>query len=665
MIKCYCRTVRGLEVRYAYSVNDFDVNTLINPTVSDKCKYKEFATFDTETTKIPNNPKTSAMYHWQFCIQGATIFGRTWLEFFNLIDELNTFLQLTENKKLVIYSHNLSFEFQFIKDFLEISSVFAMKKRKILKFETKTIEYRCSYLLTNKALDKTLSTTLTPNLLKSKGDLNHDIIRTSETIYNSIENGYAYTDVRGLFDHIKYLLQNDTLESIPLTSTGYVRRECRKVCSDRQSRSKFLSKRLTVEQYILCKKLFRGGNTASSRFNVNKIINDVESFDITSSYPYHMLLPEYPTTKFTFADIEIDELEEYNSKYCTMATYLFSNVRLKPNIPIPYLSVSKLDKYGKVVNYNGRVLSSDYIVTHLTNIDFDIFKTQYDFDEVTVKDFYFSRKGYLNINIRNKVIEFFKLKCELAGGVNPYLYAKSKEKLNAIYGMMVSAIDHDEYSYKNGIITETKIKRSEMQEALDKYYKSYNSFLSYQDGVFITALSRRSLQKAIDGIGLDLIYVDTDSVKFKGKHSEFMNSLNQKMRDYNKANNINNSVLVNGKTFSLGEWEIEKPYDKFKTLGAKKYAYTQNNKLSITIAGVPKKAGRIELERKGGLEEFKDGFIFNESNKLSVSYFDSKPHSITINGVKMLAASSATLVPTEYCLGISGTIKDFIDNITK
>ena len=46
---------------------------------------------------------------------------------------------------------------------------------------------------------------------------------------------------------------------------------------------------------------------------------------------------------------------------------------------------------------------------------------------------------------------------------------------------------------------------------------------------------------------------------------------------------------IDGKQYPIGEWNYEGMYDRFKTLGAKRYVYEQDGKQHITIAGLNKK----------------------------------------------------------------------------
>ena len=74
------------------------------------------AAFDIETSSLyDRGNKFATMYIWQFGLNGLVIYGRTWAEFVYLLDALAIKLKLHQGRRLVIYVHNLSYEFQFMR----------------------------------------------------------------------------------------------------------------------------------------------------------------------------------------------------------------------------------------------------------------------------------------------------------------------------------------------------------------------------------------------------------------------------------------------------------------------------------------------------------------------------------------------------------------------
>lgn len=653
----------------AYNQEDFPYfrikksNPLIQPT---KRYIEHLMTFDIETSTIEKTDGSfeGFMYHWQVCIDGYVCFGRTWKEFLTFLRKMNRALKnFDENHKLVCYIHNFSYEFQFLYSWIKLENVFAIDKRKPLKAISKefNIEFRCSYLLSNMNLKKFIENTPNAHYFKGSGDLDYHKILTPQTNLTMSELGYCFNDVMGLYEAVIHLLKEDTLTTIPLTSTGYVRRECRiNMRKNKKNRKQFIELRLDDKLYQLCKDSFRGGNTASNRYKTNFINYDVSSYDMSSAYPYAMISGLYPITPFQEETItSLDMLDDYNNRYCTLAYYSFENVKLKKGVPFPYIPYSKCIEFiapsydtnfkGKECCYNGRVLEANFIKIAMTNYDYQIFINQYEYDQenVRVEDFYYSHKGFLPQELIDTVIEFFTLKSQLKGiEQKEYEYMKSKNKLNSLYGMIVTDIIRQENLFND------QWEKGE-NSTLDDYYSKRNNFLTYQWGLFVTAICRSNLQKAIDKIGLDCVYIDTDSVKYVGNHDEVFEQINQEMIAWCSDNDIINSVKVGNQKYFLGLYDREKGYDEFVTLGAKKYAFKQNNKIGITVAGLNKISGAKELKEKGGLSKFKIGTEFINSGRKTVYYNDDKKHFITVQGCKIENASNIALVDTTYTLGMT------------
>ena len=76
-------------------------------------KYKDlFCAFDIESTN-DYSINQAFMYIWQFQIEEYTIVGRTWDEYLSFLERLSE--QLKSDEYLMIYVHNLSYEFSFLK----------------------------------------------------------------------------------------------------------------------------------------------------------------------------------------------------------------------------------------------------------------------------------------------------------------------------------------------------------------------------------------------------------------------------------------------------------------------------------------------------------------------------------------------------------------------
>lgn len=660
-------------MQYAYYCNEFPFDILNKDIVKSgkhKIYHKHPMTFDIETSKIPTDNEghyEAFMYIWQICIEGNVVFGRRWEELQQFMNNVIKAYQLSEGERVVVYVHNLSFEFQFIQDFFEFTDVFAMESRSILTAKTPHLEFRCSYKLSNMSLAKFIENTPNTQHYKGINDLDYSTVRTPDTPLTEVELGYCFNDVKGLYECIMELLKDDNIAKIPLTSTGYVRRDCRKAMNkNKNNRKIFLRSKLTLLQYKLLRECFRGGNTASNRYLTNLVVKNVGSYDISSSYPFQMITRDFPLGKWNYGVIRnIATLEEYNSKYCTIARYTFRNIKLRENKPIPYIPQAKCLKLGCDREiYNGRILHADYLTISLTNIDFDIVKEQYVYDKIAVEEFHYSRKGLLPKELRDTIMYYFEKKSRLKGDTEHYYeYMKSKNKLNSIYGMTVTNILNTEIEYKHGEYIKKQMTEEEMEEALENYYKNRRSFLNYSWGVFVTAYARRELEDALNVVGLDAIYCDTDSVKYIGDHDKDFEAYNERLNRECHEKKVVNYIEVKGNLLYMGIFDKERGYDEFITLGAKKYAFLQKGKLGITVSGLSKKKGAEELEKKGGIRRFQRNEVFYNSGRTIAQYNSASVHEITVDGCTFSTASNLAIVDTTYTLGISDTMLDIIERV--
>lgn len=616
-----------------------------------KITYLEvMAAFDIETTLIKGDPPFSFMYHWQFCIDKYVVFGRTWDDFQNLLRALERNLNLSDTERLVIWVHNLAYEYVFMKQFIDIKDIFALSVHRPIKILTRGgIEFRCSYALTNKTLE---AFTHAEECIyeKTAENFNYSALRTADTVLNDDELSYCYIDVRGLCEALAHRLQGETLAHVPVTSTGFVRRDCRNAMrKNRKNRENFTASALDTHLYAMMRNAFRGGNTHANFVHSDMIMENVTSYDIESSYPACMLLEKFPMTAFFESSADDFCNPAMRGKYAFIFVLRLLRPRFIASHGVPYLPVSKCKTWGRGIYDNGRILKADAIEITVTDIDYDIIKKQYVYEDEIITDVWASKYDYLSPEFTAMVFDYYQRKTALKGKSDSvYEYNRSKEYVNSTYGMMVTRPDRETIAYINGELKE--IENTDLSEMLDKFYKSRNNFLSYQHGVWVTAHARKRLQKAIDLIGHDLVYVDTDSVKFIGNHDIF------------SGLNADNEQQVRERGFIAydsrasphfpGNWDHDASYKRFSTLGAKKYIYEDENGIHTTIAGVSKKRG-AEFFTERGMELFKVGTIIPDSGHLTAWYNEEPVHDITVEGCTMKTASNIALVDGTYTLGIT------------
>lgn len=650
-----------------YKPDDFPCDVLNRcDTVYNKHDIEYFnigAAFDIETTTIRGDNPFAFMYIWQFAVKSyddtiLVTYGRTWEEWEQFFFDLSRALDLSDKKRLVIYVHNLYYEWQFMHNFGKFSEVFARKPRHVLKcFWNYGFEFRCSYILSNKKLSKFCEECDTEHG-KLEGYLDYTVIRTPRTVLRANEFLYAIYDVVGLVECIQARLEHDTIATIPLTSTGYVRREFRNSMQENPvNREYFLKTRLTPLQYTMCKEAFRGGDTHANAYFVNEILDNVQSYDKKSSYPAQMATKMFPG-KFFYADPENFKHDINNPNLAMLFRARFAEIEVKTPYGMPYISLDKCTLFDKedIVIDNGRILYARAIEITLTDIDFRIIKEGYKWKQFGVKNVFISRYQRLPIEFIKPLIHYFCQKESLPK--DSYEYAKSKNIINGAYGMIVTDIASDDIIWTG---SEWLPEKRDLEKALNKYYQSYNSFLPYQWGVWVTAHARKALRDGMDCY-MEKFYTDTDSVK-GFVDEEKMRKLNDSIIAEALSAPIPAIADVNGKRSIMGVWENEGIYEHFITLGAKRYAYYTKGEWHTTIAGVNKQKGK-KFVNEHGIESFKIGTMIVDSGKLEAKYNDTTEiYKISVNGDEFTTSSNMVLLPKPFTLGISESYRAVLENV--
>ena len=158
------------------------------------------------------------MYVWQLSFNGRVIMGRTWDEFNAVISHIKKRLILDRMHRLVIYVHNLGFEFAFIHKYLNVERVFAISSRSPIIVECADgLEFRCSYKLSMLSLDSVAKNLTAHDIQKLKGNLDYDLIRHSETPLTEQEIAYCVNDVQILIAYIEEeIAKNGNRAKIPM-----------------------------------------------------------------------------------------------------------------------------------------------------------------------------------------------------------------------------------------------------------------------------------------------------------------------------------------------------------------------------------------------------------------------------------------------------------------
>lgn len=619
----------------------------------------------------------SCMYIWMFSINDVVYYGRTWEEFKKFLNRL----EMYSKEKKIVFIHNLSFEFQFLKGVFNFTDVMARKSHKVMRcfFEDYNIELRCTYMMSNCAL-KYLPKLFNLPVKKQVGDLDYTLVRTPKTEITKQEMKYCENDCLVIYYYIQRELETyERVDKIPLTSTGHVRRELKERISEDWNYKNKVKKAINTDPHIynLLQDAFAGGYTHANWIYTDEIIKNVDSWDFTSSYPYILVTHQFPSTEFKRCYIK--DVKNMSKRFAYILVVKFKNIKCKYFNNFISQSKCRNIKGGKYDN--GRIIEAEELETTITDIDFyfilQSYNCQYEIEEI-----YYSKYDFLPKQFIEFVLEKYVNKTEFKNVEGKEVeYMKEKNKFNSLYGMSVTNMIRDEviFDNKEGWF-EKPLTNTEIISALQNEKKK--GFLSFAYGVWVTAYARSNLLKNVIKLDEYVIYCDTDSMKLKQGYNknvieEYNNFVHKKIEYVSKILEIPIEKFspkdVFGERHILGVFDSDGKYNEFITQGAKKYAITkwikkekikdnmnvikiENEKalvLEITVAGVPKQGAKALKD----LSEFKDNFVFNfkDTNKNLVIYCeDQKEFCLTDYQGKCYNVndeSGCCIVPTTYVLG--------------
>lgn len=654
------------------NIYSFDIETTsylkLNGKIYNASYYESFNKKERERVEY-----YSIMYIWMFSINDTVYYGRTW-------EELKEFLEkLVENipEKKIVFIHNLSYEFQFLRGEFEIKDVFARTKRKVMKcfLPYYNIEFHCTYFMTNISLDKLAETFKLP-VKKLVGNLDYDIIRVPTTKLTDKELAYCENDCLVLYHYIKLELEEYLrVDKIPITSTGKVRRQLQELVYKDIGYRRNMRKSINTNPHIynLLIEAFQGGYTHANWIYTDEVLENVDSYDFTSSYPYVMTTFKYPMTEFV--EDNVKSINDMYRLYAYLLVVKFTNIRCK--YYNNFISASKCRRIKNAKYDNGRLMSADEIEIVLTDIDFKFILESYDC-EYEILESYSALYKYLPKLLINFILDKYVKKTELKGIEEEEInYNRVKAMFNSIYGMTVTnTIRNDVYYDNEKGWYEEELTNEKIIELLENEKKK--GFLSFSTGVWVTAYARNNLLSNLVKLDKYQVYADTDSLKLlNGYDRKVIDDYNKKVVERIKyVSEILNIPYdkycpkdIKGEEHLLGVFDCETKYgdytySKFITQGAKKYAVITKEKnkdtekiedvLKITVAGVPKKKGAQCIEK---IEDFRDNLVFKSSvtGKQTLIYLDEQQENMLIdyqgNVYLNTDKTGCCLIPCSYELG--------------
>lgn len=645
--------------------------------------YDKIITVDTETYVFEDR-QIGYITDWTITIENdSCIYGNHVSDLINTIDRIVDTLHGDEEHTIYFYVHNFPYDYMFLKSHMldkwgEPDSVLASKTHRyiFMGWSTYGIEFRDSQILTQRSLERLCLDMGTVE--KAVGTWDYKKFRTPDSCRTSKEIAYVCTDTIALCKALrKYISDRGcNLRNVPLTNTGFIRNKARTLSrKDKKWRKKFEEMALTLQQYNQLMECYHGGYTHANRYFVNRLITKkMTCYDFASSYPSVLCYEKYPMSNFVYTNsLSLDDILELKEEYAFSGYLRMTNVRLKKDCTMPPMAFHKAklcifpknsgrtlkSQYAKNLD-NGKIVNADIVIYPFTDPDLDVILESYTFDNADVASVMRAKKEYLPNWITNYITDLYRNKSTLKHA-DPVLYMISKGELNGIYGMMVQRIIQEECieDFQTGVWN-AYISEDKEHEQLDKFYKSRRSFLPYQWGVWCTAYAQRNLY-ALGSCCNKWIYSDTDSVKGFEWDQTKLDKYNQKIIEKSENRKLG-LVEHNGEQFRLGLADFDGEYERFITMGSKRYAYIEDGKLHITVAGVPKDG----IFCMNDIYDFHRGFKFQNSKLFQENFKKANPtkepkwkmkteyiniegiQKIEINGSKIEYGSSIRLSDTEY-----------------
>ena len=675
-----------LNRNYKQNIISFDIET------TSYVEYKDVIHRDGTVTREVDR-KYAWMYLADICENIANTYHhntfRNWKDVVAYFDRLSDFC--AKGWYYIVWVHNLSFEFQFMKDFMKLTDVFCRKAHNVLKCTYRNIEFRDSLALANCKLEK-LAKNEHLSVEKAVGDLDYTLIRTSSTPITDKELNYQRKDTEVVCAYIsKKKKEYKRLENIPTTSTGEVRYLFIEELSTTNSLKKIhslvqLYSAQTMELQNLLISIYAGAYTHCNYLYIDQTLHNLKCRDIASSYPYQMVARKYPTIWFQInfdvnclADLKKLTEDYPPDEYAWACHATFTNIRAKHCHNILSLHKAKKISDDNIID-NGRIVSASYLEFDINEIDLQNICDFYNFDKITLSSLHISKKEYLPKELVSVILKLFKQKTALKGVEGEEEnYMRSKNRINGVYGSAVFNLLNSGV-YFDEISNMSFIKEEKTFADYKKYIGNPKQYLWYSIGVWVTSYARRQILTPIKHMSENAVYCDTDSVKYLGwkKYDHYWSVVNNKIKE-----NFLNAMKFHGFTeeeyrffdkdgreFFMGVFEEEPYYRTFKSLGSKRYITeffnTKKNKwvVETTVAGAPKNmADHLGQTTEEKFINFKNNFILPNC-KLTHTYIEGRRNLIVtdyLGNVSIVdTRSGVCLTPSDFSMCLSDDFFDFL-----
>lgn len=653
----------------------------------------ETSTIYTRDEKDKITDHFSFMYIWQWSVYDHTFIGRSFEDLEAMINAVESVIK--DKYKTIVFIHNMSFEMSFFLKYWIHNhdiKIFARTHRHPMKVEIDNkIIFLDSALITGFSLKK-LADNYT-DTQKLVGDLDYSKIRlpASDVFYGSYlsdkELQYCINDVQILSEFARYYADNYLSKRfLPMTSTMVASRVVKDKIKELKCQKEvyWMIQNLypsSKKEYDYIMSYFIGGYTHGMLRNLFKIHYNAGKMDVTSLYPWALMQPEYPISKFRKYDIKNgnnEDIKYFIKNFACLIDVTFKEIKTKTGVTI--ISKNKSISFHNARWDNGRLYEASDCRIRITNLDFDSFSKHYKWDKIIIHSFLYAEKGYMPQYFRLAIADLYAAKSILKGVAGKEIeYMESKKKLNGQYGSLATKQSFEEIFIDENGNWDDKPK----EVNFDEIKKNKNKLP--QHAVFCTAVSRNHvlnmIKKLINLSGPDTyIYTDTDSIVFDctDRNLKLFESENKKVRknnlkwieelqlnkqfpevDFSEMGTFDNE-LYNKKT------KKTEPLKRFKTVGSKRYiSEYADGHVDTTVAGM-RKGTFVKYCDEHNLDyfdTFDDNFLlsYDDSKKLTTYYCDDViTREVTDydgNTDTVTAYGYVSLIETSFKMSVDGALK--------
>lgn len=597
--------------------------------------YNVISSFDIECTSIvlEGDQKVGTMYIWQWLIGDVIFYGRTWDDFKTFCQRIVGVFNLTYKINLVVFVHNLTYEFQFLKTKLYFDmlngDVFVRNSHDILNATSQDgFVFRDSYAISNASLAETMKSIGLPD--EEKLPYNYDIIRSCEYQLSNDELSYCLNDVHLVGVYISELLKKyKYVARIPMTMTSMA------VCDLKMESNRFGWEPFksfisdcrihSVEEFHRLNWAMHGGFTYS-KYNdtdadgYSEIEYNVKSRDAKSFYPSQSVLRKFPHGEpEILQDISYDSLVSMfvnedgslNDNRFIVGTFVLHGVspvetdflvmQYNHLLPIEYCEM-----YGNSVDYEYydgvRIINRDACISHnrikyarqlaicCTLQDMLIYETFYNIEKIEVDEAYVYKCDYFPQKYVEYLLKLFQGK---ERAETKFDRSRAKTSFNSLaYGAHAKSPCKDAYSYSESEKVFVKLQHDYRAEIDD--YNSRIEVSAFIIGVAATSFARFELFSIMSQMDpFDIVYVDTDGIKYQGEYDDLFNEYNEHHRELviqtAMRYHIPSDMFYSEDDDSyIGEFVDEGLISRIRCLSTKKYIMEKDEEIIVHVSGLPK-----------------------------------------------------------------------------